>query len=543
MAGTRILSISLIDGVYHYVEIDRRGGVFFSQQPRTTNSVEALMTLCRSAREIHLAMAFPTEAVTYQRILLPKVARKHLPSLVRQDATEKFELAEPVAARFKVVKEVMDAGISKWQTVYCAVLAKHLLAFWNTFKSYRKKIRFVSPLPIAVASLVAQLAAPEENFMVIWVGEDTTLIIIGSPQGTVYVARSVPLTLSRKRLELKPAPPLAAAASDASIEIELNMEACRLDTGEAADAPPAWKVPASVLPTDAPSSDGPDPHDDMVIAGTFARELERALGVTSTFFKQEFREQAPRRLFLLGNPNLKLIHEFYPLPAAYDQVAYELTTSAYRGLSPRLAAENIHVTANLFIREDFNFIPEQELNIRKSNLLVNTTALLLLTGLGLSMFWTIQLHQKRADTLQAYRQQTIRLHEAQSEEAHWQAEVNRLKPIEGWKQFYDDTVSTKPPWNMFISELAILMEDYVLISSFQVQSGDGDAHNCRLQGKIRADNWEAGLRLFREFGRNVQSSPMFDVLTIQYAPEGLNTDPSKFDFEMALTLTRPGGIL
>lgn len=594
MAGSRIVSICLIDGIYHYTEIDRRGSMFYPQQARTTTSVEALTAVCRGAGEIYLSSLFSTEATTYQRILLPKVARKHLPALVRQDAAEKMGVALPVTTRFKILKEVADAGVTKWQVGYCAVLEKELLEFWNTFKPFRKKIRFFSPLPLAVVAMVSQLAEPEKNFTIIWVGENNSLLIIGSPEGLVYVARSVPLGLTSRRLQLMPvtpppetqppappppetpAPLTDDSADDTPIDIELEtLELMPDDQSDKPDKPdkqsedqspegipgqstdragPLTSADWAEIPTLPDGPEAPQPferpsrqdrslqqHDDMITAGDFARRLEKELSMTSTFFKQEFREPAPNRVYLLGNANLKSVLEFYPLPALYDQVILTLNTAPHKGLSPQFISENIHVAANLFLSETFSFIPEQELLARKTNLLLNVTGLVLLAGIGLSVFWAGHLHATRAATLQTHQQQLARLSAVQADVARLQTEVSQLKPIEGWKQFYDSTVADKPPWNRFITELATRMEDHVLITSFQVLAGEGRERNCRMQGKIRAENWEAGLELFRQFGRELQASPLFVVKTIQYAPEGIGTDPSTFDFQMDITLKHTGG--
>ncbi|MFP4109222.1 MAG: hypothetical protein ACLFP9_09570 [Desulfonatronovibrio sp.] len=529
MAGGKILCVSFIDGVYHYLEVDKKSSGYFPQHPQSTNSVDALISLCRKADEIHLSSIFPS--AIYQQTLFPKVSRRYMPGLIAQDAREKLGTAEPVMSRFKNIKEVSDAGVTKWQTWYCAVLQSEVLALWDTFSSFKKKIRFISPVSVAVASMVSQLENPQEDFAVIWVGEKNSLMVISSPEGHVYVARNVPLSLDRKKMNLEPIPDGQKSSGE---DLEVDMD--RLFQEESQDE------------SDSHESEGPTEqkaiyrHTDMDKAGAFSRELEKELGMTTTFFKQELRKPAPKLVYLLGNPNLKNITEVYPLPSGYEDVRFQISTQKYRGLSPEAAGDNIHILGNLFIPEAFNYIPEQEAVKRKSNLMLNAALILLAAGLGLSIVWTDRLHYARSSALDNHEIQIDRLQQARAEVASLQAEVNQLRPIEGWKQFYDTTMAEKPPWNMFVSELALLMEDYVVLDSFQVQSGEGAARDCRVEGKIRADNWEEGLELFRKFGKKLQSSSMFDVSDINYAPEGVSNDPSMFDFQMDLKLKDQGGV-
>lgn len=527
MAGGNILSISYIDGVYHYLEVDKKTSGYFPQHPQITDSPEALFTLCRKAGEIHLSTIFPS--AIYRRELFPKVSKRYMPGLVKQDATEKMGVTEPVLTRFVNIKEVTDSGVAKWQTAYCALLQKDVLDLWETFSAFKKKIKFVSPMSVSVASMVSKTEAPEENFAVVWVGHKSSLMVIASPEGYVHVARSVPLSLDRKKMSISQGIPQPGKA-ESSDEIDVDMDRLFQEASEEEDQAIQME-------------DQPEPGQaDMDTARTFSRELEKELGMTTTFFKQEFRQAAPKKIYLLGNPNLKKILDVYPLPSTYEDVRLDLNTEKHRGLSSEFAGENIHLLGNLFIPEVFNFIPEQEAVKRKSNMLLNAALVLLVAGLGLSIVWTDRTHHARSEALREHSLQVDRLRQAQAETAALQAEANRLKPIEGWKNFYDTTMGERPPWNMFVSELAILMEDYVLINNFQVQSGEGINRNCRLQGKIKAENWEEGLDLFRSFGKKIQSSKIFEISNISYAPEGVSSAPSMFDFEMDIKLKGTGGI-
>lgn len=546
MAGGKILSVSFIDGVYYYLEAEKKASGYFPQYPQTTTSLDAIKTLCRKADEIHLASVFPS--AIYQRDLFPKVAKRYMPELVNQQAKEKMGVSVPVVSRYKIIQEMTDAGVNKWQLGYCAITASEVNALWEAVGPFQKKVRFVTPVAVSMAAMVAELESPQEKFVVVWVGEKSSMIVIASPDGVVRVARNVPLNLRKQPLQLQqpsaPAPEAPAeepqaepAPAEEGDEIEVDMDRL-FEAGAQEDQSGGEKDDG---PAVSKSGHGREQHEDMVTASNFVRELEQELGRTATFFKQEFREAAPRSVYLLGNPNLASINQFYPLSEAYEQVQHTLATDKHRGLSPEFAQENIHLLGNFFVSDTFSFIPEYVAIRRKSNMLLNAAGVLLLAGIGAGIVWVDQLYQQRAQLIDQHQQTVAQISEVQDKAAELQARINTLKPIEGWKEFYEQTMAAKPPWDMFVSELAMVVEDYVLIDKFQVLGGKGQTRNCRVQGKIQAENWEAGLELFRDFGRQVQTSPMFDVTDVNYSPEGVNTDPSRFDFQMDMKLKRTGG--
>ncbi|MGM0646635.1 MAG: hypothetical protein ACQESV_09620 [Thermodesulfobacteriota bacterium] len=537
MAGGKILSVSYIDGVYYYLEAEKKASGYFPQYPQSTTSLDAIKTLCRKADEIHLASVFPS--AIYQRTLLPKVAKRYMPNLVNQQAKEKMGVSAPVLSRYKIIQEMTEAGVNKWQTGYCAIAESEVMALWEAMAPFQKKIRFVTPVSVAMAAMVSELEQPAEKFVVVWVGEQSSIIVIASTDGIVHVARNVPLRLEKRALQLQqPSSPAAhAPAGGDEDEIEVDMQ--RLMDQGAADED-GESTAGEAAPSARPSA-GEEQHADMVAAGHFSRELEQELGRTFTFFKQEFREAAPSQVYLLGNPNLHQISRYYPLSEAYERVHYTLHTDSQRGLSSEFAQENIHLLGNLFVTDTFSFIPEFVAIKRKSNMLLNAAGVLLVAGIGAGVVWVDQLYQQRARAVQTHQERVDQIAATQEQAAELQDKVNRLKPIEGWKQFYDQTMAAKPPWDMFISELAMVLEDYVVIDSLKVLDGSGESRKCRVQGKIQAPNWETGLDLFRDFGRKVQASSLFDVTEVNYSPEGVRTDPSQFDFEMDVQLKRTGG--
>lgn len=120
MAGAKNLCISYIDGEYHYLEVDRKAFGFFPGHPQKTTSLDALHSICRKSGEIYISSSFPS--AVYQRVLFPRVSKRHLPALVTQDAKEKMNTVQPVVSGFTPVQDISEAGVTKKQIAYCAVL-------------------------------------------------------------------------------------------------------------------------------------------------------------------------------------------------------------------------------------------------------------------------------------------------------------------------------------------------------------------------------------------------------------------------------------
>lgn len=268
----KILSVSIVEDSYHYLEVARQPKGISINPPQTASTPEALMAACRKADEIYLNASFPT--AMYQWELFPKVAKRYLHSLVKRDAQEKLGASVPISVQSKQLEEIVDAGVPKWQTAYLAIPTEEITRLWESFKDFHRKIKYITSLPVALAKIITQCDHPGENFMAIWIGEHATVMLINSPSGTVKIARNVPIG----------------------------------------------------LPNDTLSAD----QDSL---NQFSQNLAKEITMTTTFFKQEFREQVPKILYLLGRFNLQDIVQKDPLFWDVFNIRFNLSRSQIQSMT------------------------------------------------------------------------------------------------------------------------------------------------------------------------------------------------------------------
>lgn len=474
----KILSISLINGSFQYLEVQKQPAGFFPSSPPPVLSEEALMSACRKADEIYINGFFAT--AIYEWGLFPKVAKRYLKNLVDQDARGKLGIAAPIQVQHTTVKEVIDAGIAKWQVAYAAVEDEDITSVWNRFRDFAKKIKRISPLPIALASTIAQIDSPAGNFFIIWIGENTSVVSVSNAQGLVKVARNVPLGLSRK-----------------------------------------------------------DPPVDPEFLKRFSQSLSREISMTSTFFKQQFREAVPGSLYFVGNNHLQDIFQQYPLSGVTFETRYGLASSPVQGMSEKEVNENIHLIGNLYLPDAFNFLPREEFAARKTNVGFKIAYAALIIILVLTGLWTLGLLAAQTEKKTEFNSKFSYLQNLQKQVTVLREDVGRLEPFEGWKQLYEDTFKNQPGWNMVLSELALLVPSHLVIENFEVipeKSGPRTLWSSQISGKIKADNWQEGLNRLRQFGGTLQSSPFFEVTDLKYAPEEMQTEAKTFDFQVLFTI-------
>ena len=474
----RILSISLIEDDFQYLEVEKQPAGFFPHPPPNVITDESLMSACRKADEIFINTLFPI--TLYEWDLFPKVAKQYLESLVSQSAQEKPGITPPVQVRFQTIKETVDAGVTKWQIAYAAIESDNITSLWERFENFSRKIKIITPLPGAVASTIAHVDHPTEDFVLVWVGETSSVVSVSDPAGLIKVSRCIPLGLSKRD-----------------------------------------------------SSDDPDSHQQ------FSRDLDEEISMTLTFFKQQFRASVPRALYLVGNSRLQDIFQRYPLSGGEFDIHFALSESPVQAMSDREVNENINLIGNLYLTGAFNFIPREATVERKVLMGFGVAYAALVIAIFLTAFWGFSLTKLKSDKMDTFNNQFSRFQDLKKQVEVLQSDVARLKPFEGWKVFYENTFQNRPKWNMFLSELGLLIPPTIVLEDLQVLPLKGSGvhgRNVRMAGKIKADNWQEGLSMLREFGGKLQSSSFFEVTNVQYTPEAMTTGTKTFDFRIAFTL-------
>lgn len=474
MAKKKILSVSLIDETFQYLEVNEQAAGFFAESPPLTLTDEALMAACRKADKIYINAAFPSTQYIWD--LFPKVAKRYMNDLVGKNAHEQLAIPERLWVEYKAVEEVVDAGVTKQRIAYVGLREDEVLPVWDKFKVVHQKIEHITSLQVALASIITRIDHPAENFISAWIGETSSVISISSPEGIVKVARTIPVGLPK---------------------------------------------------TDLPS--------ETEFLTTFTEEIDREITRSSTFFKQEFREPDPKILYLIGNPRLQEIIREHPLTETYD-IHFGLADMPVQGWTESQVNENIHLIGNLYLSREFNFIPRKEVITRKLGLGFKLSYAVLLILILLGGAWSYGMLALKNDRIKAFDQAFSQFQETQKRVITLREDVNRLKPFEGWYKLYIDTYKNTPPWNMLLSELALLVPSDIVINNFQLSPGNGTAWNGQLSGDIQAEDWQKGLNILRQFGGKLQSSRFFDVKNVQYTPKGLEAETKMFDFSISLNL-------
>lgn len=481
MAKT-ILTISIVDDVYHFMEIERQPSGLFPHAPQIATTPQALLAACRKADEIYINAVFPT--TIYQWGVFPKVAKKHLYTLVGRDAHEKVHMPERLFVEYKVIKDVMEGGVAKHQLAYAGIPEQDVLSLWNQFADVRNKVKHYTPTPVSIATAINELDQPDDSFISVVVGEKSSVIQITNKDGVVEVARSVPVGFPKGEISSDPA------------------------------------VPAR-----------------------FAQDIDREISMTITFFKQEFRRKSPDLVYLLGNPHLEFIVQNNPIATIQGMtVKYVLQPGKVQGMTPEQFCENIQLLGNVYNKDDFNFVPKREHVARKVSTAVNTAYAAAAAAIILALLWALfltnqntQASTKYGDTLNDYRNAERRV-------AALQDDYNVLRPVVGWKDLYENNLKNKPDWNMFLSEIAILIPDEIILKSLEVRPAKNSTRswNTMIAGTVNARNWQEGLSLLRLFGGKLQSSALYDVVDVMYAPDEMKSGAKSFDFQLVLKLLPRG---
>jgi len=480
--STRILSVSYFEDSYQYLEIDKQSGGYFPRPAQQAGTVEALLSACRQADEIYINATMPSALYEWENF--PKVAKKYVANVVMQDAREKVGEGATLQVQYKVLGEVVEAGVAKSRIAYIAVQPEDLTPLWTTFGKFGKKLKAISPISVALASMVAKIDRPSENFTIVWIGPNSSMIIISSPEGVVKVARTVPLGMPRE---------------------------------EEVSDPEALRV--------------------------FSEDFGREFFMTSTFFKQEFREGVPNLLYFLGHTRLADIFGEHPLAGAPADVRFSLAESPAKGLSESQGSELAHLIANIYLPDEFSFLPEEAAPARTGDIAYRVALaamVLIIIGVG---FWTFRLNGVKQDGLAQYDKQVAAIEKLQKEVMTFRDDVDRLQPLVGWKKFYEETFQNRPAWNMVFSELGLLLPENIIIDEFRVtprRGATGGKVLSEMSGSIKADNWEAGLEVLRDFGTKLQSSPVFEVVDVSYAPEDVQKITKVFNFKIRLNLMKRG---
>ncbi len=473
--GQKILSILTRDPGFTCLEIDRQNAGPMPAYPPLSANRETLAELCRRADEICLSLSLPTAYYAWEPF--PRVAKRHLPKLVEQNA--RTRLGDGGTPVVKVYPEPPREEEDRHLVPFLAVPENDLEPFWQLLGPHFRKVRFIGPLALSLAALVAECEKPAETFLVAWIGNGNIEIVIASPEGMVKVARSVP------------------CGSDGSRELEEG-EQQRLSL-----------------------------------------EVTREIATTQTFFKQQFRKLPPPHLYLLAQNRIAPAFANFPVTIAGLTVT-GLSRSPCVGRSPAEIADCAPLLGALFVHPDLSLLPPDYLHYRKTrkryDLLI---AALLLAALG-SAGWFYSLHRENLALKNDYERGLESYQRQRDEVIALQREIRNLEPLRDWQRYYHEVYQARPRWNRLLTELARQTDDAIIIDEWGI-TPDPKVSNAlwrgRLKGRVRAAGWQRGLEQLRRFGTRLEASHWFKVIDLNYQPRELTAPGAKiFTFRLQISI-------
>ena len=472
----RILSISHFQGAFHYVEIDKQAGGYFPQTPAVAPTLEALAGACRKADEIHINAEWPGAAYVWSTF--PKVAKRYQNNLVAQDAKERIGGTSPVHVQFRSLGEVTEGGNVRSKLTYVGLPEEEIAPIWNAFDKYMGKVKHIGPLTLALTSAVAQTAKPENDFMVVWVGDESTVLAIGSSEGLVKLSRTLPIGMS------------AAESLPEEIGREVFMTSNyykqEFRTG----------VPNTIY----------------FLGGA---ELER-------IFTENPMPGSPENV-VFGLPDLPvkgmdsgqvyrifhLVANLY-MPKDFSFLPEDLVSGRQTGMAFKLAVAVLVLAILGSCYWAFGLFMEKQTRLNE-----------------------IQRQQQELTKLQNQVAQLRNDVNRLKPFAGWKQfyeETFEKRPA--WPMLLSE-LSILLPEN-------ILIEDFSYGGKGGRSSRGATGDTAVVSGVIKAENWQAGLNDLRAFGEKLQSSPYFEVVDVKYSPEKLDDRAKVFDFAINVNLSSAG---
>ncbi|MEA2082672.1 MAG: hypothetical protein U9O82_00205 [Thermodesulfobacteriota bacterium] len=473
--GKSILCICLAEEGAQYIKVEKRRAGLFPQPPETAVTQESLFAACRRADEIYISRPFPT--ALYEWVPFPKVKNEDLLKLINRDALEKHGTASSLDCRYQIIGDVLEDGVTKFLVAYVAVESNETTAILDQFSRFKKKIKNIGTLPMALAAAVTQAEHPEGNTLLVWVDKNHSIITICSPDGLVKLARSVPTGLKRE------------------------------------------------YPT--------DDHDHLFSG--FSEAISREISMTIRFFKQKFREPVPDTLYFLGNSRLQKAIETFPLSDPFLEIRFGSPMFPAQGMTSEEITENIHLLGNLFLPSNFNLILPSETLFAGTELLYKISIGVVVTLIMLSGLWGFRLYTQTETKFEDYASRLVEIERLEKEITEIESEINRNKPLLDRMRLYETTSASfvQPQWSRILYDLASAVSPKILINRYHL-SPSGSGWDNSLAGEIKAGSWQEGLSTLRKFGKSINSSSCFDVKNINYSLGDMKSETKTYKFKLDL---------
>ncbi len=477
----KILSVSILEDTIDILRLEQgmtNTYIAIGEAERHVDQ-KTLNIAAKWADEIHINSILPSAEYRWNNF--PKVNNRTLKQLVYRQATQYLETRQGVRVAYQDQGLTTIDALPKRRVSSLAIhedeivkLEKELLG------KYRNKIHRVTSLPVALCNAAILSEQPKADFMVVWVGERSTVFAICSPQGDIKVARNIPAAIDLRYIE----------------------------------------------------------DDDLE---DVAKEFDRDIMTTLLLFSDTFDDAACTDFYLLGNPKLANMFEMHALESVGDHGAFSLDNLPVRELKKQ-DERDYHLLGNLFPGRGYNLVDPMITWQHRFNSGYRYASILLIACLLATATWALLTAPPgKASIEKEYAEKKVELEEINKRLYQLQNEEIELKRFSGWKDFYKNMYTNQPAWSKMFSSLAAGIPEEFVFNSVEinpVKLKGVHGWSLVLTGHIKATEWNKGLALLREFGTNFHQSPYVDIVDVQYTPleEDRNSGLQETSFDVVINM-------
>ncbi len=464
----KIVCISFINESAEFVEVERSKIDNFTLSPSFTFTKESLLAACSRADEIYISGLFPT--AQFEREIFPKVHERYLRPLVTSFIQRKNPDTN-ISVRYQHIRDVIMDGNASPLVDLQSIEKTDIEYILDLLKEFRKKIKNIYSLPTALAGSVVHFEKPTGNTMFLWVKENIALIAVISADGVVDIARS--------------------------------------------------------LPNGIPGVE--DPDAGHMAASGFSEDISREVIMTANYFKQNFREPAPEKMYLLGDERLQKIFEDFPIQSPDISVHFGLAGDLSKGIDPEKLNRNVHLLGSIFANESFSFLPVSEIGDRRLNTILSGALVGLVLLIGLAGLWALSIPGPQSNN-----DLVARIQELQFDIQDLETSISDLKPTEARKKYYQAAfLDKRPEFIALLQQITTIASPEMVFESFTMSPAEG-VWNCMITGKIRGQDWQERLNTLREFSKDLYSFSNFDIQNTNHSlgQAGMNSESISFQISL-----------
>lgn len=451
----------MLENEIHLLKLQRKVNSFeILEKPFWKVNEDELSQECAWADEIYINKDFPSASFHWG--FFPRTQTRYLKNILKRDAKNRFDMYGNIRVAHKNIDQVTHEGVSKLHLAYIAVQENEVVSLEDKLDKYKYKIKHINSLPDSLCSAIAK-SNESDDFMVVWVQEDFTIISINSHEGIVKIARKIPLGFSQYRLST-------------------YTEYCQ----------------------------------------QFSNEINADIEKTLVFYSQNFRTSNCKSFYILGNSTLEEVLEKYPISVIEGDIKFHPHGYPIPGMDLDTTNSTLHLTGNLFCHKNLNLVDNNIILSQKVDLslrMVLAITIIILLFFGLRLF---QINPVDESKLNTFKKNNQKIEQLKKEKFEIKKRIQEIDQVKGWESFYKNTFKNQPAWNDIFSAIAQNIPPEMVIDQLEIRPREARTilkWICVIKGHSLAENWDGGLKSLRDFGARLHSSPYAKLNKVQYTPK------------------------